>query len=529
LVLAAIGAAVLLATPALAAILPPNNPTTNRPLDVSDSPCNTTGGAQPDDSAACTAYWVGQIDNARAAEGVGLLYLPSDYAQLTGAEQEFVVLNLERVDRGIPAITGLTPALDALATQGADSETDPPLAASGSSWVGSVWASGFASTLEVDFGWMYDDGPGSPNIACPSAGDAGCWGHRDIILGDRAANMVAGAATAYGDGLTQYAAELEQPTAAPPVLVYTWAEAVAAGAGEPSRPTGWPVPVRVAGVDRVATAISISQSTFASLGDAGVHAGAVVLARDDAFPDALAAAPLAAADDAPVLLTPPSSLDPRVTAEIGRILGPGGDVYLIGGDVALAPGIAQTLTAAGYTVTRIAGSDRFSTAVAIADTLGDPTTVFEADGDNFADALAAGPAAALEHGVVLLTDGPNMPAATAAYVANHLGTHYAIGGPAAQADLNATDVVGADRYATAADVATSFFTHPATVGFATGLDYPDALAASAQLALAGSPLLLLEPNEVPAPTAAYIGSHPSVSAIVYGGTSALSNIVTSIL
>jgi putative cell wall-binding protein len=289
------------------------------------------------------------------------------------------------------------------------------------------------------------------------------------------------------------------------------------------------VPVRLAGADRVATAISVSQSSFASVGASGTHAGAVIIAVDNTYPDALAAVPLAAAAQAPILITNGTTLDPRVSAEIARVLPLGGEVYLIGGVQALAPAVAQAVESAGYVVTRLAGPDRFGTAVAVADALGDPTTVFEADGDNFADALAAGPAAAADHGVVLLTDGTNLPLATATYLAEHAPTRYAIGGPAAQADPGAIAIVGADRYATAAAVAVTFFSNPAVIGFATGVTYPDALAAGAQLGAGDSPLLLVGTNSVPASTAAYLAADSSALPMVYGGSAALSALVTQAL
>ena len=97
---------------------------------------------------------------------------------------------------------------------------------------------------------------------------------------------------------------------------------------------------RLAGSDRVATAI---QSSWAEFGDG--QAGAVVLARSDAFPDALAGTPLAAAAHAPLLLTPPTGLDDRVRAEIARVLAPGGAVYLLGGPSALSPDVEQAIVA----------------------------------------------------------------------------------------------------------------------------------------------------------------------------------------
>jgi putative cell wall-binding protein len=171
-------------------------------------------------------------------------------------------------------------------------------------------------------------------------------------------------------------------------------------------------------------------------------------------------------------------------------------------------------------VNRIAGNDRFGTAVAIADAIGDPGTVFEVNGDTFADALAAGPAAAASHGAVLLTDGANMPSATGDYLANHAQKSWAIGGPAAVADPSASPIVGADRYETASMVAFQFIPSPNMIGVATGQAFPDALAAGSAIAHAGGALLLVNPNSVPDPTAAYINAHTTVPMLLYGGVNA---------
>ena len=56
---------------------------------------------------------------------------------------------------------------------------------------GSNFADGTESALGSDDGWMYDDGYGGFNYDCPTAKRAGCWGHRDNILG-RWSNDLAG-------------------------------------------------------------------------------------------------------------------------------------------------------------------------------------------------------------------------------------------------------------------------------------------------------------------------------------------------
>ena len=148
--------------------------------------------------------------------------------------------------------------------------------------------------------------------------------------------------------------------------------------------------LRLAGEDRVATAIDASQDSYPTDGSAG----AVVLSRADGFADALAGTPLAAAEEAPILLTPTAALDPRTLAEIERILPSGGRVHLLGGTGAIGPAVAAALTERGYVVTRHAGADRYTTAVAVAEALGSPEEILLVTGRDFPDGLAAGAAAA---------------------------------------------------------------------------------------------------------------------------------------
>jgi hypothetical protein len=287
---------------------------------------------------------------------------------------------------------------------------------------------------------------------------------------------------------------------------------------------GAPV-TRVAGTDRIATAVAVSQNSF----PAG-NAGAVVLARADDYPDALVGGPLAAAKNAPLLLTEDATLPAATATELKRVLPAGGTVYVLGGTSAVPASVVSQLTGFGYTVVRYSGTDRYATAVAVAVALGSPTTVLLATGTNFPDALAAGPAAAHVHGAILLTDGSTVPAETATYLA---GAHvtYAIGGPAAAAVPSATAILGTDRYATAAAVATKFFPTSAVVGVATGSGFPDALAGGAQLALMGGPLLLSGAASVPTATIDYLtADHGTLTNVyVYGGTSVLSaNVVAQL-
>lgn len=283
-----------------------------------------------------------------------------------------------------------------------------------------------------------------------------------------------------------------------------------------------PVVTRRAGADRITTATAVSTAAYDQSG-----ADAVVLVRADTYPDALVGAPLAAKMNAPLLYAAGTTLPPATQTELQRVLAPGKAVYVLGGISAVPASVTTQLTALGYTVVRVSGQDRYATAVAVADLLGDPTTVFLATSANFADALAAGPASAKVNGAILLTNGSDMSAATGGYLAAYAGTAYAIGGAAATADPAATPIVGADRYATAAMVAQQFFASASTVGVASGTTFADALPASEFLGHAGGPLLLTDPAALPAAPAMYLQTVSSgvTKALVFGGTAAVSAAV----
>ena len=168
-------------------------------------------------------------------------------------------------------------------------------------------------------------------------------------------------------------------------------------------------------------------------GDAYQRAAAVSAARFDAaetvvvttgerFPDALAAGPLAAARQAPLLLTEAGTLPEATAAELQRLADgtglPGGDplqVVIVGGTAAVDDAVADAIAAiTGGPVTRVAGPDRVATAAAVAaleDFDGAPT-VYVARSDDFPDAVVAGAPASVDGAPVLLVGRDAVPEAT---------------------------------------------------------------------------------------------------------------------
>jgi putative cell wall-binding protein len=286
---------------------------------------------------------------------------------------------------------------------------------------------------------------------------------------------------------------------------------------------------RVYGADRVETALVAAEAIFRRAGTVRdeVMPRTVVLARADSFADALAGTPLAAALNAPLLLTPGDSLDPRVSNEIAALLPPGATVHLLGGTGALSPFVESSLTNAGYKVRRLAGADRYATAVAIAEAIGTPRGILLATGQNFPDGLTAGAAAARVDAAVLLTTGATLPPATAQYLAAHSSLPVAaIGGPAAAARPSAVPVVGADRYETSTLVASTFFPGtPPIAGLASGENFPDALAGGANIAIFRGPLVLTRRLSLPTAVAEYLRTRISLAVQLYGGSAAIDDVV----
>jgi putative cell wall-binding protein len=326
--------------------------------------------------------------------------------------------------------------------------------------------------------------------------------------------------------------------------------------------------LRVAGADRVGTAVTLSQR----LHTAAAH---VILAPAGSFPEAIAAGPLAAARDGVVLLTWGDRLDPRVAAEIGRLRPRG--ITMVGGQDLLRPEIGPDAAAAAglpqSAVERLAGADRFGTAAAVAEAvweLGETTRStplrHDEDGDGeerppaprardailavgdhpdparaWPDALSASALGAATGTPVLFATLERLPAVTASALGRAqdlviVGGPNAIGGPveslaATFVTGNVRRVAGQDRYATSTAVADEIadrvgWSGSGWVWVATGSDWADAVTAGAEAARTRNPLILVDGHDLGGDGVAgrWLWRHGGRlnSAMVLGGTGVLS-------
>ncbi|TLM74799.1 MAG: cell wall-binding repeat-containing protein, partial [Actinobacteria bacterium] len=105
----------------------------------------------------------------------------------------------------------------------------------------------------------------------------------------------------------------------------------------------------------------------------------------------------------------------------------------------------------------------------------------------------------------------------------------AAGGLSAQAAGTVTRIAGPDRYRTAAAASAFGWNTGGTVVIATGANFPDALCGAPLAHAYGGPILLTPPAALPASVTAEIARLGATSAIVLGGTGAVSAAVEGTL
>lgn len=190
-------------------------------------PCSTAAG--------CAQAAIGVLDQARSRLGQPSYSLPSDFPQLTPAEQAFVLTDLDRTLYGLRPIPGLTGELDQAAAAGAALDRDPVFPSTSVTEMTSNWAGAYRDLPLAYEAWMYDDGPGGVNLDCTALNTSGCWGHRHNVLWSFSGSgplAMGAAAVTDSRGMRSYAMLIVQGDGAyRPDYTYTWSQAQAAGAG----------------------------------------------------------------------------------------------------------------------------------------------------------------------------------------------------------------------------------------------------------------------------------------------------------
>lgn len=308
---------------------------------------------------------------------------------------------------------------------------------------------------------------------------------------------------------------------------------------EPTQPQPAPGPSpdepgmkRLAGNDRYATAAKIVQDSFPA-GPVPV----VFIATGEAFADALAGGPAADVLGGPLLPVAKASIPTSIRSELDR-LNPA-RIVILGGPGAVSDAVARELQSfTSGTVTRMAGANRYDTAARVArEVFRSPVPqVLVATGLAFADALAGGAVGAKTNAPVLLVATNSLPPETAAALRELqpaditvLGGTSAVSGAVLEqlrgyTRGGVTRLAGDSRYSTAERTAKAFWPGTSRVVYlATGRNFPDALAGVPAAGRDEAPLLLVEPNCMPAATKREMERLQPSTVVVLGGTATVSS------
>lgn len=250
-----------------------------------------------------------------------------------------------------------------------------------------------------------------------------------------------------------------------------------------------PIP-RLAGEDRVATAVAVSQRGWPS------GSPSAVIAAGDAYAEALPASVLASSEAAPLLLVTGERLPDDVAVELDRLEATG--ITVIGSVPAT---VEDELRASGRGVTRLGTpGDPVGTAATIARQLGGAGGVAVlVNRARFADGVSAAGLAAVRGWPILLTDADLVPQPTVdAWRAIGVSQVVLVGGTgviganiesfvrergrcAGGAGCGTDRLAGTDRYSTSVAAVERAIglggASVATVLLGTGTSYPDTLAA----------------------------------------------------
>lgn len=295
------------------------------------------------------------------------------------------------------------------------------------------------------------------------------------------------------------------------------------------------------GIDRVSG--NTRYDTMGSLSKRGNWGwgGTAILSSGANYPDALAASSLAGGCDAPILLTDPKVLSDACKQELDWLRP--STLYIVGGSSAVSDAVesqVRSLLGSNCVIRRIAGKTRYETSLAVAKS--NPAhsdTVVVATGLNYADALSISPYAFASGSPVILCDSSSglIDEAVNSIRGGGYSKAVIVGGYSAvpkgvecqltRAGVDSvTRLSGATRYETSIKI--SDFELASGLGFsmdgvlfATGSNFPDALAAGPLAGRMRSPLLLVDSGA--RIVSGYLSTHKGEvkSATVVGGVNAI--------
>ena len=250
----------------------------------------------------------------------------------------------------------------------------------------------------------------------------------------------------------------------------------------------------------------------------------IIVAKDSDFADALSGSYLAARKSCPILLVNTGNYDDAKTY-IKSNVSSGGTVYVLGSTDAVAASFEKGLS--GYTVTRLEGSSRYYTNLAILKEAGltSSKAVIVVTGSGFADSLSAGsvglPILMVDNSKTSLKSTQTswlQKSASSSRKIYILGDENAVNASLAKELKNygkVTRIGGSSRWETTKLVAEKFFPKTSAVVMATGTDFADGLIAAPLAKALKAPVLMVSSDKV-SNAKAYVQNNSVTKAYVVG-------------
>lgn len=280
---------------------------------------------------------------------------------------------------------------------------------------------------------------------------------------------------------------------------------------------------RIAGRNRQLTAVELSKTLFK-------HADVVILTSSNKMVDSLAASPKGIAINAPTLFVEKDSIMDEVLQEIKR-LNPS-KIIIAGGEESISDDVAKQLQQLGIKQQRVAGADRFETAVKLGEEIrrnsSNKTDVILVNGYNSIDALTAGSLAAKLNIPILLTGSDQLNKTTEKALKNwNIQNVIIVGGKTQVSEtiasqlqndgVNTSRLAGRTRVETALEVAKAVNSDPDKVIFANKDTFADALLAPYLSNAEQAPIVLIDKDEASVSVKQYLRDNEIKNGIILGG------------
>lgn len=280
---------------------------------------------------------------------------------------------------------------------------------------------------------------------------------------------------------------------------------------------------RIAGRNRQLTAVEVSKTLFEK-------ADTVMLTSSDKMVDALASSPYVVGKNAPTLLVEKDSIMDEVLQEIKR-LNPS-QIIIAGGKTVVSEKVEDQIKQLGIKPQRIAGADRFETAVKLGEQIRANSTnkkeIILVNGFNNIDALTAGSLASKLNIPILLTQSDQLNEITekaikdwgiekVTIIGGKTQVSEAIEEKLQNSGLKVDRIAGRTRVDTALEVAKTVNKTADKVIFANKTAYPDALIAPYLSKTEQAPIILIDKDEASVSVKQYLRENKIKESIILGG------------